>query len=158
MPQHLLCPTSLSRCLEDRWCEGGDSIENLATTFLGRHLNAVEQRSDSQAKQRKASLVKAVEKAKEGRQDTKERSSLLKELKDLREEKTRLLAQLDQYKDCDPEVVEDMRKSNVVAKAAVSRWTDNIFSIKSWTKKKFAFDENRINKAFGIPEDFDYLD
>ncbi|TWW58848.1 meiotic nuclear division protein 1 homolog [Takifugu flavidus] len=116
------------------------------------------QQQDSQAKQRKASLVKAVEKAKEGRQDTKERSSLLKELKDLREEKTRLLAQLDQYKDCDPEVVEDMRKSNVVAKAAVSRWTDNIFSIKSWTKKKFAFDENRINKAFGIPEDFDYLD
>lgn len=38
----------------------------------------------------------------------KERSSLLKELKDLREEKTRLLAQLDQYKDCDPEVVEEM--------------------------------------------------
>lgn len=36
--------------------------------------------------------------------------------------------------------------------------SDNIFSIKSWTKKKFAFDENRINKAFGIPEDFDYLD
>lgn len=37
-------------------------------------------------------------------------------------------------------------------------FSDNIFSIKSWTKKKFAFDENSINKAFGIPEDFDYLD
>lgn len=36
--------------------------------------------------------------------------------------------------------------------------SDNIFSIKSWTKKKFSFDEKRINKAFGIPEDFDYLD
>ncbi|CAF96576.1 unnamed protein product, partial [Tetraodon nigroviridis] len=116
------------------------------------------QQQISQAKQRKASLVEAVEKAREGRQDTEERGSLLKELKDLREERTRLLAQLEKYKDCDPEVVEEMRKSNVVAKAAVSRWTDNIFSIKSWTKKKFAFDENSINKAFGIPEDFDYLD
>lgn len=36
--------------------------------------------------------------------------------------------------------------------------SDNIFSIKSWTKKKFAFDDSRINKAFGIPEDFDYMD
>lgn len=37
-------------------------------------------------------------------------------------------------------------------------FSDNIFSIKSWTKKKFAFDDSRINKAFGIPEDFDYMD
>lgn len=35
---------------------------------------------------------------------------------------------------------------------------DNVFSIKSWTKKKFAFDDSRIDKAFGIPEDFDYMD
>lgn len=38
----------------------------------------------------------------------KERSSLLKEMKDLREERAQLLAQLDKYKDCDPEVVEEM--------------------------------------------------
>ncbi|XP_073326694.1 meiotic nuclear division protein 1 homolog [Pagrus major] len=116
------------------------------------------QKQNSQAKQRKESLQKAVEKAKEGRQDTKERSSLLKELKALREERTQLQADLEKYRECDPEVVEEMRKSNVVAKDAVSRWTDNIFSIKSWTKKKFAFDDSRINKAFGIPEDFDYMD
>ncbi|XP_036956446.1 meiotic nuclear division protein 1 homolog [Acanthopagrus latus] len=116
------------------------------------------QNQTSQAKQRKESLQKAVEKAKEGREDTKERSSLLKELKDLREERTKLQADLEKYRECDPEVVAEMRKSNVVAKDAVSRWTDNIFSIKSWTKKKFAFDDSRINKAFGIPEDFDYMD
>lgn len=79
--------------------------------------------------------MEAVEKAREGRQDTvgrfskgdqrlyliitnvsklrdvflqEERGSLLKELKDLREERTRLLAQLEKYKDCDPEVVEEM--------------------------------------------------
>uniref|UniRef100_A0A671XFB2 Meiotic nuclear division protein 1 homolog n=1 Tax=Sparus aurata TaxID=8175 RepID=A0A671XFB2_SPAAU len=116
------------------------------------------QKQNSQAKQRKESLQKAVEKAKEGRQDTKERSSLLKELKALREERTTLQADLEKYRECDPEVVAEMKKSNVVAKDAVSRWTDNIFSIKSWTKKKFAFDDGRINKAFGIPEDFDYME
>lgn len=39
-----------------------------------------------------------------------------------------------------------------------SFFSDNVFAIKSWTKKKFSFDDSRINKAFGIPEDFDYLD
>uniref|UniRef100_UPI0037E9AAE6 meiotic nuclear division protein 1 homolog isoform X1 n=1 Tax=Semicossyphus pulcher TaxID=241346 RepID=UPI0037E9AAE6 len=116
------------------------------------------QKQDSEAKQRKVSLQKAVEKAKVGREDTKERGSLLKELKALREEKTQLQAEVEKYRECDPEVVEEMKKSNVVAKEAVSRWTDNVFAIKSWTKKKFSFDDSRINKAFGIPEDFDYMD
>ncbi|XP_029987064.1 meiotic nuclear division protein 1 homolog [Sphaeramia orbicularis] len=112
----------------------------------------------SEAKQRKISLQKSVENAKVGRQDTTERSSLLKELQTLRQEKTQLQSELEKYRECDPEVVEEMKKSNVIAKEAVSRWTDNIFAIKSWTKKKFAFDDSRINKAFGIPEDFDYMD
>lgn len=116
------------------------------------------QNQSSQAKQRKESLEKAVGKAKVGRQDTEERSSLLKELETLREERTKLQAELEKYRECDPEVIKEMRKSNAVAKDAVSRWTDNIFSIKSWTKKRFAFNDSHINKAFGIPEDFDYLD
>uniref|UniRef100_A0A1A7X980 Meiotic nuclear divisions 1 homolog n=1 Tax=Iconisemion striatum TaxID=60296 RepID=A0A1A7X980_9TELE len=82
----------------------------------------------------------------------------MKELQALREERTQLQAELEKYRDCDPEVIEQIRKSNVVAKEAVSRWTDNVFAIKSWTKKKFSFDDGRINKAFGIPEDFDYMD
>ncbi|KAM7419550.1 hypothetical protein PAMA_016588 [Pampus argenteus] len=116
------------------------------------------QKQISEAKQQKKSLQNAAEKAKVGRQDTKERSSLLKELRALREQRTQQQAELEKYRECDPEVVEEIRRSNVVAKDAVSRWTDNIFAIKSWTKKKFAFDDSRINKAFGIPEDFDYMD
>ncbi|XP_071770602.1 meiotic nuclear division protein 1 homolog [Centroberyx gerrardi] len=112
----------------------------------------------SEAKQRKVSLQKAVEKAKVGRQDTKDRSSLLKELQALREERAQLQAELEKYRECDPGVIEEIRKSNIVAKDAVSRWTDNVFAIKSWAKRKFAFDDSRIDKAFGIPEDFDYMD
>uniref|UniRef100_A0A3B5R6R9 Meiotic nuclear division protein 1 homolog n=1 Tax=Xiphophorus maculatus TaxID=8083 RepID=A0A3B5R6R9_XIPMA len=108
----------------------------------------------SDAKQRKVSVEKTVEKSKVGREGTKERSSLLKQLQSLREERTNLQAELEKYRECDPDVI----KSNVVAKEAVSRWTDNVFAIKSWTKKKFSFDDSRINKAFGIPEDFDYMD
>uniref|UniRef100_G3PX58 Meiotic nuclear division protein 1 homolog n=1 Tax=Gasterosteus aculeatus aculeatus TaxID=481459 RepID=G3PX58_GASAC len=77
----------------------------------------------SEAKQRKVSVQKAVEKATVGREDTEERGALLKELQALKEERTRLQAELEKYRECDPEVIEDMRKSNVVAKEAVSRWT-----------------------------------
>ncbi|XP_060773093.1 meiotic nuclear division protein 1 homolog isoform X1 [Neoarius graeffei] len=109
-------------------------------------------------KQRRAALQQAVKKAKEGRQDTEERASLHKELVSLREQRETLHAELQKYKECDPEVVEEMRKENITAKEAVSRWTDNVFAIKSWAKRKFSLDDNRLDKAFEIPEDFDYLD
>ncbi|XP_072320191.1 meiotic nuclear division protein 1 homolog [Eucyclogobius newberryi] len=112
----------------------------------------------SESKQRKESLQKAVEAAAVGREDTGKRSALLKELEGLRARRAQLRAELDQYRACDPDVVAEIKKSNVVAKEAVSRWTDNVFAIKSWTKKKFSFDERHVNKAFGIPEDFDYMD
>lgn len=38
----------------------------------------------------------------------KERSSLLKELKALREERTQLQTELEKYRECDPEVIEEM--------------------------------------------------
>lgn len=137
---------------------------NYYWAFPSKALNTRKHRLDelkkqiSEAKQRKESLQKAVEAAKVGREDTSKRSALLKELESLRGERTQLQTELDKYRECDPEVVEEMKKSNVVAKEAVSRWTDNVFAIKSWTKKKFCFDESHINKAFGIPEDFDYMD
>ncbi|XP_060950584.1 meiotic nuclear division protein 1 homolog [Limanda limanda] len=137
---------------------------NYYWAFPSKALNARKrkledlQKQISDAKQRKVSLQKVVEKAKFGREDTEERSSMLKELQNLREERIQLKAEVEKYRECDPEVVEQMRKSNVTAKEAVSRWTDNVFAIKSWTKKKFSFDDSRINKAFGIPEDFDYMD
>nr|XP_057922209.1 meiotic nuclear division protein 1 homolog [Doryrhamphus excisus] len=116
------------------------------------------QKQVSEAKQRESCLRTGIGKAKEGREDTEERSALLKELQVLKDERAQLQTELDKYKECDPEVVEEMRKSNLVAKDAVYRWTDNVFAIKSWTKKKFAFDDSRIDEAFGIPEDFDYMD
>ncbi|XP_036407873.1 meiotic nuclear division protein 1 homolog [Megalops cyprinoides] len=122
-----------------------------------RKLDELE-KQHSDGKQRKAALQQAVEKAREGRQDTEERATLQKELQSLREQRAHLKAELDKYRECDPEVVEEIRKSNKTAKEAVNRWTDNVFAIKSWAKRKFGFEDSRINKAFGVPEEFDYID
>ncbi len=35
---------------------------------------------------------------------------------------------------------------------------DNIFAIKSWIKNKFNFDDETLNKQFGLPDELDYVD
>ncbi|KAM9749855.1 meiotic nuclear division protein 1 homolog isoform 2-T2 [Dama dama] len=87
-----------------------------------------------------------------------ERTMLAKELSSLRDQREQLKAEVEKYRECDPQVVEEIRQANQVAKEAANRWTDNIFAIKSWAKRKFGFEENKIDKNFGIPEDFDYID
>ncbi|XP_006004923.1 meiotic nuclear division protein 1 homolog [Latimeria chalumnae] len=108
--------------------------------------------------QRKNNLQQSLEKVKVGRQDTEDRAVMLEELVALRQKRDELKAEVEKYKECDPEVIEEMRKANKAAKEATNRWTDNVFAIKSWAKRKFGFEENRIDKTFGIPEDFDYID
>ncbi|XP_067876237.1 meiotic nuclear division protein 1 homolog [Heterodontus francisci] len=108
--------------------------------------------------QRKQSLQQSIEKAKVGRQNTDSRAAMLKELEGLRLQRNQLKAELEKYQECDPEVIEEIRQLNKIAKDAANRWTDNVFAIKSWANKKFGFERNQIDKTFGIPEDFDYID
>ncbi|XP_021103537.1 meiotic nuclear division protein 1 homolog isoform X2 [Heterocephalus glaber] len=122
-----------------------------------RKLKALESQL-SEGSQRQVNLQKSIEKAKIGRHETEERTMLAKELSSLRDQREQLKAEVEKYKECDPQVVEEIRQANKVAKDAANRWTDNIFAIKSWAKRKFGFEENKIDKNFGIPEDFDYID
>ncbi|NXC38423.1 MND1 protein, partial [Penelope pileata] len=112
----------------------------------------------AEGSQKKEALQKNIEKSKVGREDTVKRAALMEELAALRQKKEQLKAEIDKYRECDPDVVEEMRQTNKVAKEAANRWTDNIFAIKSWAKRKFGLEESRIDKSFGIPEDFDYID
>uniref|UniRef100_A0ABI7ZAH0 Tripartite motif-containing protein 2 n=2 Tax=Felis catus TaxID=9685 RepID=A0ABI7ZAH0_FELCA len=112
----------------------------------------------SEGNQKHANLQKSIEKAKVGRHETEERTMLAKELSSLRDQREQLKAEVEEYRECDPQVVEEIRQANQVAKEAANRWTDNIFAIKSWAKRKFGLEENKIDKNFGIPEDFDYID
>ncbi|XP_041075442.1 meiotic nuclear division protein 1 homolog isoform X3 [Polyodon spathula] len=118
----------------------------------------VDSERHAEGSQRKTVLQQGIEKAKVGRQETEDRAALLKELQVLREQRNQLRAEVEKYRECDPEVVEEIRQSNKIAKDAANRWTDNVFAIKGWAKRKFGFEESRIDKTFGIPEDFDYID
>lgn len=108
------------------------------------------------------SAVSAVEKkisaAAEGKEDTEERRLLLSEMASLESKKTELTAEIDKYKEFDPETIKALQTEAEKAKEAANRWTDNIESIKQWCKKKFGIEEKDLNKQFEIPEDMDYVE
>ncbi|KAK2174484.1 hypothetical protein NP493_799g05016 [Ridgeia piscesae] len=99
-----------------------------------------------------------VQKAQVGRESNEDRENVLRDLAAGKRRREEVLGELEKYKACDPEVMEEMRRQARMAKDAANRWTDNIFSSKSWIKSKFSFDTSVIDKQFGIPEDFDYID
>ncbi|KAL4223998.1 Meiotic nuclear division protein 1 [Mactra antiquata] len=107
---------------------------------------------------RKQSLIEAVSEAKKGKEDSSNRSDILTQLKEIQNENSRLENELERYRECDPEVIENIKVETKVAKESANRWTDNIFSTKSWIKRKFSFEDSVIDKQFEIPEDLDYIE
>ncbi|XP_035676057.1 meiotic nuclear division protein 1 homolog [Branchiostoma floridae] len=122
-----------------------------------RKIDDLQKQLGESERKRKAT-DESISKAKVGREDSESREKILKELKEKKIQCEKLTVQIEHYKECDPEVLEAKRQETQVAKDAANRWTDNVFSIKSWCKRKFGFEESVLDKQFGIPEDFDYID
>ncbi|XP_052802451.1 meiotic nuclear division protein 1 homolog isoform X2 [Mya arenaria] len=108
--------------------------------------------------QKHLALKAAVEQASLGKEESDDRTKILTDLSAVESERSRLAGELERYRECDQEVVEEVKQNSQIAREAANRWTDNIFSTKSWIKKKFSFDESVINKQFEIPEDLDYIE
>ena len=93
------------------------------------------------------SAEKAITEAQTGRESSDERDKLLAELEMEKQENKRLESRLKDFADNDPAVLEAMNKKSVQAIEAANRWTDNIFSIQSWIKKKFPSVEQASNSV-----------
>ncbi|XP_062506671.1 meiotic nuclear division protein 1 homolog [Corticium candelabrum] len=111
-----------------------------------------------EAKKRKSHNEALQKDAKQGKDDTEKRQCVLKELKNMKDKKGKLTAELEQYKDLDPKTLQEKSRQTREAKEAINRWTDNVFSLKSWCKNKFGIEESAIDKNFGIPSDLDYVE
>merc|ERR1712240_165385 len=94
-----------------------------------------------------------------GEEDTKERAEVVANPEKALEEKQQLEARLREFADNDPAVIERLVQETKDALEATNRWTDNIFSIQEWVKKKFpSIDQSGFSKQFGIPDDLDYME
>merc|ERR1712241_666390 len=97
--------------------------------------------------------------AQKGRESSDERENLLANLEAEKEENKRLEDRIKEYAENDPAVLEAMAKEAALAVEATNRWTDNIYSIQSWIRKKFpSVEQSAFNKQFGVPEDLDYIE
>lgn len=111
----------------------------------------------SESERKRQSMEEQVQTASVGREESDERNGLLKSLQERQSLKKRLVNELSQYKDCDPATITNIREQTRVAVDATNRWTDNVFSVKSWCKNKFGLEDSAIDKQFSIPDDFDYV-
>ena len=87
-----------------------------------------------------------------------ERSSQLEKLKELEEKNKTLKSQLEEISGYDPAAIDAKQKAILVANSAANRWTDNIFSIKSYCSSNFNLDAKDFDSNFSIPSDMDYID
>lgn len=122
-----------------------------------RKVEELEEKLNEITKKLKKSK-ESVDEAKKGRQDSDSRVEILQRVSELKTKKDTLSAELKKYKDNDPEIFQEMKKENQIAKEAANRWTDNIFAIKTWCKNKFMIEGAALDKQFGIPADMDYID
>lgn len=120
-------------------------------------LSATE-REQAEAEQRLTEQRKAHEKLSAGREDSEERRALLEELRVLRERKERAAAEIAQYAENDPDLLEALQRDAKRAEEGANRWTDNIFILKKYCADKFGLPGQDFLKSFGLPAEFDYVE
>jgi hypothetical protein len=60
-------------------------------------------------------------------------------------ERAAFLSDLQVFKDCDPIMLAERKIKSKVAKSHANRWTDNIFSVKSWMNKNMNVDSSMFH-------------
>lgn len=108
--------------------------------------------------QLEAEIEEKIKSSNEDKEVTKRRIELQAELVEAEKELAELQKELDRYKDCDPDQFEKMKEEIELAREGVERWTDNIFALRSWCKKKFNMEYSEIDKQLGFPPDLDYFE
>ncbi|OZJ01649.1 hypothetical protein BZG36_05207 [Bifiguratus adelaidae] len=93
----------------------------------------------------------------DGKEETAARAELLKDLAEAESQSEKLLAELEQYRESDPALLDAKKNATKVALDAANRWTDNIFLLQSYCVNTFNMEKSDFNANFGINDDFDNI-
>ncbi|CAH0401009.1 unnamed protein product [Chilo suppressalis] len=93
-----------------------------------------------------------------GREPCDERNEALSSLEQILKKEQLLKTELQKYRDFDPEYIAQLKTEIEELKAAVNRWTENIYILKSYVKNTFQMENEVIDQSFGIPPDLDYME
>lgn len=131
-------------------------------TFPGENITAIEQRISESSKKiveaefKLQKLKEICAKEQVGKENTEERQILLHEIEELKAKEDQLKKQIAKFSDADPEAIAKLTEKAQEYKDATNIWTDNIFALQGWCKRKFDISEEFLNKQFNIPNDLDY--
>ena len=112
----------------------------------------------SNKKRRLEDTKKEIETLSVGREKTDEYNKILQNYEKLQSDVDIVDKELDKLKENDPKVLDDLRAHIATAKAAINRWTDNIYAVKSGLKKKHGMSSKEADKILHINDDFDYIE
>lgn len=83
------------------------------------------------------------------------RKDKLQRLKDIEQEKNRMMAELETLKENDPLAIANLEKELQFVKQAAMRWTDNIYNCQTYLIKKRNMTKKDTYKLLGITDSFD---
>lgn len=98
-----------------------------------------------------------IKKAKHSRSDPG-RGPKLQRYYELTEENKRLDKLLEENKKNDPVEIKSVLDKAAKVKDCANRWTDNIYTLKSYVTKKSGQNGKDVDKMLGIDDNFDYLE
>ncbi|KAL4158028.1 hypothetical protein PRNP1_003808 [Phytophthora ramorum] len=99
-----------------------------------------------------------VEKQKGLRPESEERAQKLRRLEEQKAKVQVLRTKVQHLAENDPEILEQLERKVRMAKEGSDRWTDNVYTLKSWVVKKRGVEGKEVDKWLGIKDDFDYVE
>ncbi|PRP81228.1 GAJ protein-like [Planoprotostelium fungivorum] len=107
-------------------------------------------------KRKRDDLKNSISEATKGREESDERSAKIARLTELEKENAELKKKLALYADNDPGLINAMEKDSENYKLAANRWTDTIWTLKSYCAN-MGVDGSSFEQNFEIPSNFDYV-
>lgn len=105
-----------------------------------------------------AEVEEAIQKAAAGRQESAERVALIQSLSEAESLHKKYKAELEQYREFDPDAFDAKKVEVKGLKEGTNRWTDNIFTLQTFCSNQFNIARADFNSQFGLPEDLDYVE
>lgn len=93
-----------------------------------------------------------------GREESSGRTALAAELAELEKATKIMQEELESFREMDPDLFDERRKSMLMTKEACNRWTDNIYTLQSHCVGTFGVSRSDFSTSFEIPEDLEYVE
>ncbi|ETL38725.1 hypothetical protein, variant [Phytophthora nicotianae INRA-310] len=122
-----------------------------------RKLSELEQRRHT-AQEKLAKVQQNIEEQKSLRSDSDERVQKLRRLEEQKAKVNGLRTKVQHLAENDPAILEELERKVRMAKEGSDRWTDNVYTLKSWVVKKRGVEGKEVDKWLGIKDDFDYVE